>query len=169
MTFRERKGAVGVAGVGFDRHIGSSGCGSNRFIGSDPPLIIFNVDGTVTPIISVGEEVDDVEFEGTRDGIGIVDGPSPGTVDVFVAHEQSTVPFQSARDFEDASVTKWTIDTATNHVLNGDLAISPDLGYLRFCSAAIVGPEHGFSIPVVWANEETNDIVDVPGGCSLRA
>lgn len=136
---------------------------------SDPPLVTLSVPGTVTPIISVGETVDGVMFEGIPDGIGIVDGPTSGTIDVFVTHEQSTVPFAGARDFVDSSVTKWTIGTASNGVLAGAVAISSDNGYLRFCSAAIAGPEHGFSTPVFFANEETNDIVDVPPGAPYGA
>ncbi len=136
---------------------------------SDPALITLNVPGTVTPIISVGEEVDGVMFEGIPDGIGIVDGPSVGTINAFVSHEQSTVPFRDERDFQDASVTKWTIDTATNKVVGAEVAISADNGYLRFCSAAIAGPNEGFSTPVYFANEETNDIVDVPAGAPYGA
>ncbi len=131
---------------------------------ADPALLTLNVPGTVEAIMSVGESVDGVLFEGIPDGIGIVDGPTAGTADVFVAFEQSTVPFRNQRDFEDASVRKFTIDTATNEVLHAELMISADEGYLRFCSAAIAGPNEGFSTPVFFANEETNDIVDVPAG-----
>src|SRR5918994_1276824 len=164
MTFRERKSWSVLVALGLIATLAIPASAQEGFITSDPPLVTLNVDGTVTPIISVGEEVDSVKFEGIPDGIGIVDGPTQGTIDVFVTHEQSTVPFQGARDFQDASVTKWTIDSTTNHVVAGELAISSDLGYLRFCSAAIAGPEEGFSTPVFFANEETNDIVDVPDG-----
>lgn len=136
---------------------------------SDPALITLNVPGTVTPIISVGEEVDGVKFEGLPDGIGIVSGDTPGTADVFVAHEQTTVPFFGSRDFQDASVTSWTVDTASKTVLAADEPISAENGYLRFCSAAIAGPEEGFSSPVFFVNEETNDIVDVAAGAPYGA
>lgn len=139
------------------------------FITSDPPLVTLNVAGDVVPILSVGDIVSDIKFEGIPDGVGIVDGDEPGTVDVFVAHEQTTVPFFGERDFQDASVTQWTIDTATNEVLGASEPISPDNGFLRFCSAAIAGPEHGFSSPVFFANEETNDIVSVPSGAPYGA
>lgn len=138
------------------------------FITADPPLVTLNVGGTVTPILSVGDVVD-VQFEGLPDGVGIVDGESSGTVDVFVAHEQTTVPFFGERDFQDSSVEKWTIDTSSKEVLAGAVAISADNGYIRFCSAAVAGPEHGFSTPVFFANEETNDIIDVPSGAPYGA
>lgn len=139
------------------------------FMTSDDPLIILNVDGEVVPIISVGESVDGTLFEGLPDGLGIVDGPVPGTVDVFVAHEQSTVPFRNERDYQDASVTVWTIETATNKVIAADVMIPASEGFLRFCSAAIAGPDEGFSAPVFFVNEESNDIVDVPAGASYGA
>ncbi len=139
------------------------------FITSDPALVTLNVPGTVTPIISVGEEVDGVKFEGLPDGLGIVDGDSPGTAKVFVAHEQTTVPFFGEHDFQDASVTSWTLDIASKAVLSAAEPISPDDGFIRFCSSAIAGPEHGFSTPVFFANEESNDIVDVPPGAPYGA
>jgi hypothetical protein len=138
-------------------------------ITSDPALLTLNVAGEVTPILSVGEEVDGVKFEGLPDGIGIVDGDAPGTAEVLVAHEQTTVPFFGERDYQAASVTSWTIDTLTKHVLGGSEPISSDNGYLRFCSSAIAGPAEGFSSTVFFANEETNDIVDVPAGAPFGA
>lgn len=136
---------------------------------ADPPLVTLNVPGTVATILDVGDVVDGTMFEGLPDGVGIVSGDSSGTIDVYVAHEQTTVPFFGSRDFQDASVTKWTVDTGTNGVLDGSEPISSDNGYIRFCSAAIAGPEHGFSSPVFFANEETNDIVDVPAGAPYGA
>lgn len=169
MAFRRRKSWSVLVALGLFATLGIPASAQDGFITSDPPLITLNVDGTVTPILSVGEEVDGVKFEGIPDGIGIVDGDSTGTIDVYVSHEQTTVPFFGSRDFQDASVTKWSIDPSTNHVVGGDVAISSDLGYLRFCSAAIAGPEHGFSTPVFFANEETDDIVDVPSGAPYGA
>ncbi|HSM38828.1 MAG TPA: hypothetical protein VK838_05790 [Candidatus Limnocylindrales bacterium] len=136
---------------------------------SDPALITLNVPGIVAPIISVGEVVDGVKFEGLPDGIGIVDGPSAGTATVFVANEQTTVPFFGSRDFSDASVTSWTIDTATGDVIGAAEPLPASAGFLRFCSAAIAGPNEGFSTPVFFVNEETNDIVDVPAGAPYGA
>ena len=57
----------------------------------------------VTAIVSVGESVDGVLFEGIPDGIGLKPGPDKHTVEVFVTHEQSTVPFLGERDFQDSS------------------------------------------------------------------
>ena len=119
---------------------------------------------SVTAIISTGESVDGVLFEGIPDGIGLAPGAEEGTVDVYVSHEQSTVPFRGAADFQDASVTKWTLDTSFASVLAASEPISADNGYLRFCSAFMAGPEEGFSTYTYFANEESNDIIDVPTG-----
>ncbi len=156
--------------------------GGHGFQTGDPALITMAVvGGTVTPIISVGEEVDGVMFEGIPDGVGLVPdddghpeskgrrGQRPATVDVYVAHEQSTVPFRSARDFVDASVTRWTLDTRTGRVLSAEVAISADNGYLRFCSASVATPADGFDTHVFFANEETSDVVPVPAGAPYGA
>ncbi len=124
---------------------------------------------SVTAIISTGESVDSVLFEGLPDGIGIAPGPDEGTVDVYVNHEQSTVPFRNTAEFQDSSVTKWTLDVATASVLAGAEPISADNGYLRFCSAFMAGPAEGFSGYTFFTGEETNDIVDVPAGAPFGA
>lgn len=123
----------------------------------------------VKAIISSGEEpfADDFVFEGIPDGIGIAPGPG-GTADVFVVHEQSTVPFAGRADFQDSSVSKLTLDTtpgaSLGAVLAAEVPIGPENGYLRFCSATMAGPDQGFSRYTFFANEETNDVVDVPSG-----
>ncbi len=243
---------------------GAAVAGSGGFQTSDPALITLNVGGTVMPIISSGEEVDGVTFEGLPDGIGLVptgdkcrddqgkdddddegkddddnddkgkddddnddkgkdkdddddrghrggdkrkgkddakrkgkddgkqarnlsnrnddddddddddgkkrDGCRSNEVDVYVAHEQTTIPFPpagqtgAAADYIDSSVTRWTLDTTTGKVLHAKVAISSDDGFKRFCSAAAAGPNEGFTSFMIFANEETNDIVDVPAG-----
>ncbi|MDH3471535.1 MAG: PhoX family protein, partial [Acidimicrobiia bacterium] len=128
-------------------------------------LITLNVGGgTVTPIIDVGQTHDGLLFEGLPDGIGVRPGPTEGTVDVYVTHEQTTVPFFGSSDFQDASVSKLTLDVATNTINSAEVALGPENGYLRFCSASMAGPAEGFSTYTLFANEETDDIVDVPAG-----
>jgi hypothetical protein len=166
--------------------------GPPGYITGDAPLLAVTGDGEVQPLLSVGDTVDGVMFEGLPDGVGIAptrsnrgrghDHRSPrsrshrgrdrgraDTIDVYVAHEQTTVPFFGARDYTDASVTRWTVDTRTGRIIDADVAVSPDDGFLRFCSAFMAGPEHGFDSHVFFANEETNDIVDVPAGAPYGA
>ena len=127
---------------------------------------------SVLAIISSGEVVDGVQFEGIPDGIGLAPGPTSDTVDVFVAHEQSTVPFRGQADFQDSSVTKLTLSTTgpmAGSVVAAEVAIGPENGYLRFCSASMAGPAEGFSNYTFFVGEETNDIVDVPAGAPYGA
>jgi hypothetical protein len=134
------------------------------FLTPKGPYISLTVPGSVTPIISSGETYHDFLFEGIPDGIGIAPGPTENTVNVFVTHEQTTVPFFGTADFQDASVSKLTLDTETAAVLDASVAIPPEAGYLRFCSAFMAGPEEGFSRYTFFANEEANDVVPVPAG-----
>jgi hypothetical protein len=145
---------------------------SNGFLTPQAPFITLDpgvpAGSTVKAIISVGELVDGVLFEGIPDGIGITDGLEPNTVDVYVSHEQTTVPFFGRADFQDASVSKLTLNTTSGGslgaVLEASVAISPDDGFLRFCSASLAGAAEGFDRPILFANEEANDVVDVPAG-----
>jgi hypothetical protein len=118
----------------------------------------------VKPLISSGDVLGDFVFEGIPDGIGIRPGAAKNTVDVYVAHEQSTVPFRNARDFEDSSVSKLTLETKAGErqgsVLDASVAVPASAGFLRFCSANMAGPAQGLDDYVFFTGEETNDTVD---------
>ncbi len=118
----------------------------------------------VKPLISSGDELGGFLFEGIPDGIGLRPGPTRNTVDVYVAHEQSTVPFQGARDFEDSSISKLTLQTKAGDrqgsVLDASVALPASAGFLRFCSANMAGPEQGLDDYVFFTGEETNDTVN---------
>jgi hypothetical protein len=116
----------------------------------------------VVPILSVGEVVDGELFEGLPDGLGLRPGPYEHTVEVFVTHEQTTIPFFGTRDFQDASVTSWVLSTKSGpgrlaSVLGSDEPLGPEVGFKRFCSASMAGPAEGFSDYTFFANEEAND------------
>jgi hypothetical protein len=117
----------------------------------------------VKAIISSGEIV----------GIGISPGSAPGTVDVYVAHEETTVPFFGTASFQDASVSKLTLNTSSGSMMGAveelSVAVSPDDGYLRFCSATLAGAAEGFAQPMFFAGEETNDVVELPAGAPYGA
>lgn len=123
--------------------------------------------GQVVPLINSGDAYHGVTFEGIPDGIGVI--PGDGTVDLYVAHEQSHVPFGGFADFQDSSVSRVTVDVEAKQVTDLGVALSPDLGYLRFCSAFMAGPDHGFADYTFFVNEESNDIVDVPAGAPYGA
>ena len=119
----------------------------------------------VKGIINSGDTLGNFTFTGLPDGIGIAPADD-GNVNVFVSHEETRVPFRDAADFQDASVSKLTLDTETGAVLGASVVIPASEGFLRFCSGSIAGPREGFSSYTYFANEETNDIVDVPAGVS---
>jgi hypothetical protein len=146
--------------------------GQDAFITLEPGL---PNGATVVPILSVGDEVDGVPFEGLPDGIGIRPGQDKHTVEVFVAHEQTTVPFFGTADFQDASVTSWVLSTKNGpgrwaSVLGSGEPIGPEAGFLRFCSASMAGPNEGLSTYVFFTGEETNDAgLAVPEGAPYEA
>jgi hypothetical protein len=118
---------------------------------------------SLRPLISVGDVYQGVLFEGIPDGIGLAPGPK-NTVEVFVTHEQSHVPFLGAADFEDASVTRWTMRTGPPQIVDAAVALPSSAGFIRFCSAFMAGPAEGFDRYVFFANEESDDDIAVPPG-----
>lgn len=133
-----------------------------------PAYINLTGAGTLIPIITVGDsDFHGVTFQGIPDGIGVRPGPTSDTVDVFVNHEETTVPFFGTADFQDASVTKWTLSTASSTegvIVGAEVAIPSSDGFLRFCSASMAGPAEGFSTYTFFTGEETNDVVPVSPG-----
>ena len=125
------------------------------FITLDPGL---PSGASVTPIISSGDEIGDFLFEGLPDGIGIRPGEARNTVDVYVAHENTSIPFFGTRDFQDASVSRLTLNTRgpnRGSVVSADVALGPEEGFLRFCSASMAGPAEGLDDYVFFTGEET--------------
>ena len=146
-----------------------------------PPMLSLGPDApagsNVKAIISSGDMLGTFEFEGIPDGIGLIDNGT--SVDVFVTHEQSRVPFPVAvapnppitngvaglRDFVDSSISKLTINNG-GKVVAASVALSPAEGFIRFCSAFMAGPAEGFDDYVFFANEESDDDLAVPAGAT---
>jgi hypothetical protein len=142
------------------------------FFTSVPAMLTATVaDGYVVPIISVGDVLrDGYRYEAIPDGIGITSNGN-GTVNVFVAHETSLVPFPYTvtgttatgfSDFDNAQVSKLKLHQASGGVLSGEIVLDSSANYQRFCSAFIAGPEHGFKHPIFFGNEEATDFVSPP-------
>ncbi len=151
--------------------VAGAGPGTDGFLTEEDPFITMAVPGNVKAIISSGEEIGSFLFEGLPDGIGVRPGAEKHTVDVYVVHENTTVPFFGSRDFQDASVSRLTLTTKGGKnqgaVLSADVPLGPEAGFLRFCSASIAGPAEGFSDYTLFANEETNDAgLAVPTGAT---
>jgi hypothetical protein len=138
---------------------------SSGYLTDDAPMVTLDAGlpagASVKAIISSGEQIDGFTFEGLPDGIGIRPGEDKHTVDVYVAHEQTTVPFRNARDFQDASVSRLTLDTKAGpgqgSVLDASVPLGPEAGFLRFCSASMGTPEQGLDDYVFFTGEEAND------------
>jgi len=148
---------------------GSAKPPSNGFLTDEDPFITLDPGlpggASVKAIISTGDtggELGSFLFEGIPDGIGIRPGAEKKTVDVYVSHEQTTIPFFGSRDFQDASVSRLTLTTNgpnRGSVVSADVALGPDEGFLRLCSASMAGPAEGLDDYVFFTGEEATDVV----------
>lgn len=126
---------------------------------------------SIQPIISVGDTLaDGYRYESIADGIAFTPNGN-GTVDVFVTHETSLVPFPytvtgttatGLSDFNNAQVSRLKLHQNSGGVLSGEIVLDSSMNYQRFCSTFIAGPEHGFQHPILFANEEATDLVSLP-------
>ena len=147
--------------------------GSPGFLTSQSAMLTSPVVGSsVLPIITVGETLPNgYRFEAIPDGIGVTPN-GKGTVDVFVAHETSLVPFPFTgnvgtctattcfSDFDNSQVSKLKLHQNSAGVMAGELAITSASNYQRFCSAYLT--EDGFTHPIFFANEEATDFISPP-------
>jgi len=151
--------------------------------------LVPGVAGDVTALINSGQTFDGVTFEGIPDGIGIVpvggrgrdhdddddDNDRDGRrrnareIDMYVAFEQSHVPFSGFADFEDSSVQRARLNIDTMQITQLEEVLPPSAGFIRFCSAFMAGPEHGFKDYTFLLGEESDDIVHVPAGAPYGA
>jgi hypothetical protein len=138
--------------------------------------------GQTIALINSGQIFDDETFEGIPDGIGLVPvaggragrvaqgGPrGPQYVDIYVNFEQSHVPFQFFADFEDSSVQRARLNLETKRIVELEEVLPPSAGFIRFCSAFMAGPEHGFAHYTMLLNEESNDQLVIPPGAPYGA
>ena len=124
----------------------------------------------VEPLITVGEYLrNGYRFESIPDGIALkVTGER--TVDVYVNHETSTVPFPfdpatgvGFNDFTNAMLSKLTLHRRSGSVLAGTYVVPSEANYHRFCSNFLAGEEHGFDREIIFLNEEATDFVNRTG------
>jgi len=143
---------------------------SGGYLTSSDPLIVLDAsvaNGRVIPIIDSGDALGSFVFEGLPDGIGLTRGHDRKTVDVYVGHEQSTVPFNNAADHQDSSISRLTLSTSSwnlGAVKDAEVVLGPEEGFIRFCSAFMATRDDGFRHPTFFTGEESNDILTVPAG-----
>lgn len=142
---------------------------------STPAMLTTPVAGaSVKPIISVGDTLaNGYRFEAIPDGLALLPN-GKGTIDVFVNHETSLVPFpytgniatctgaNCLSDFDNSQVSRIRLHQKSAGVLSGELAIPSDANYQRFCSSFMATNEHGFRRPILLTNEEATDFVSPP-------
>ena len=124
----------------------------------------------ITPLLTVGDTLPSgYRFEAIPDGIA-VDRRKHGRVDLYVNHETSKVPFpyvtaaptaaNGENDFDNAQLSKLTLDGRSAKVLKGSFAIASSAGYQRFCSNFLATSREGFERDILFTNEETPDYVN---------
>jgi hypothetical protein len=139
----------------------AAGDNDSGFHTSTPAMLTPLAPGSsVKPIISVGDTLRGYTFESIPDGISFTRN-GRGTMDVYVNHETSLVPFPASRsDFTNAMVSKLRLNQHSAGVLRGEFAIPSEPGnYQRFCSNFLVGPAQGFDRELLLTNEEARDVV----------
>ena len=120
---------------------------------------------TIIPLINSGDVFNGTTFEGIPDGLGIMPvANGKKQVDVFVNFEQSHVPFGLFADHEDSSVQRARLDLATHQIVGLETMLPASAGFIRFCSANMVGPDQGFPDYTFLTNEESNDFLPVLAG-----
>jgi len=112
-------------------------------------------------------------FESIPDGISLRPH-GHGTVDLYVNHETSTVPFpytfnrttgtgSGFNDFTNALVSQLRLQQQSGGVLSGSYAITSDQNFQRFCSNFLATEAQGFDRPMLLTNEEGIDWVNRSG------
>jgi hypothetical protein len=144
--------------------------------------MLFGIPGRawVDPIITVGEKVGlNYMFDAIPDGISVRAGVT-GTVQVFVNHETSTVPFpyaptvaateaNSQNDFTNSKLSRLIIDRDRATIRAATTVIRASQGYHRFCSNFLATAAQGFNRELLFTNEEAVDWVKRSGSPSWPA
>jgi hypothetical protein len=123
----------------------------------------------VTPLMTVGDTLKSgYRFEAIPDGISVRTRGNKH-VDLYVNHETSKVPFpynsttptaaNGENDFDNAQVSRLTLNRWSAGVKRGSFAIDSSEGYQRFCSNFLAGWREGFDREIFFTNEETPDYV----------
>ena len=162
--------AAGPTGAlaGDDGHRGHKRHG---FRTAQPPMLAAVKAGVrITPLLTVGDTLaNGYRFEAIPDGIAVAKRKH-GRVDLYVNHETAKVPFpyvtagptaaNGENDFDNAQVSKLTLDRRSARVLKGSFAIDSSAGYQRFCSNFLATSKQGFERDIFFTNEETPDYVN---------
>ncbi|MEO6351300.1 MAG: hypothetical protein ABIP53_11675 [Candidatus Limnocylindrales bacterium] len=128
------------------------------------------VGGTVDPLVTVGETLGSIMFEAIPDGISVIKR-RPGSIDLLINHETSTVPFpynlppsaSNLNDFKDSLVSNLRLKISNRHIIKARYVINDGQNFHRFCSNFLAGPAQGFDRKILLTNEEGTDWVNKDG------
>ena len=149
----------------------SGGPNAPGFKTSTPAMLTGATGVSVEPLITVGDTLPGgYRFESIPDGIAVGKTNGNGTVDIFVNHETSLVPFPlpaptvaGRADFVNSIVSKLRLHQTSAGILKGDYVIPSSANYQRFCSNFLASKEHGFERDILFTNEEARDHVNRTG------
>jgi hypothetical protein len=147
----------------------SAGNTFSPFKTSQPPMLT-NLVGTTEPIITVGDKLGNYMFEAIPDGIAPL-ARNNATLDLFVNHETSTVPFpysnppsaNNLNDFTDSLVSVLRVRRSDRYVIRARYVIHHGNNFHRLCSNYIARGVHGFDRPILLTSEEGTDWVNKAG------
>src|SRR5215204_4062392 len=148
-----------VGGLATVLAAGAASKGSPGFKTAEGPMLDGVAGSSYEPIISVGDTLNGgYMFESIPDGISFSKN-GQGTVDVFVNHETSTVPFPFTastgigfNDFTNAMVSELRLSQNGGGVLRGRYAIPSEANFQRFCSNFLATAEQGFDRELLFTN-----------------
>ena len=149
----------------------TAGGNNSGFKTAVPPMLTGATGVSVEALVSVGDTLPGgYTFEAIPDGISIGRTNGKGTVDIYVNHETSAVPFPlpsasvaGRADFTNSIVSKLRLSQHSAGLLKGDQVIPSSANYQRFCSNFLVSKEHGFERDLLLTNEEARDYVNRTG------
>ena len=162
--------AVAVAVTATGTAAAEAGANKSGFRTAEPSMLAPVMAGvTTTPLLTVGDPLSSgYRFESIPDGIA-VRTKGRGRADLYVNHETGKVPFpytpanptaaNGENDFENAQVSKLSLNQHSAGVLHGEIVISSSEGYQRFCSNYLATAKEGFDRDIFFTNEETPDYV----------
>lgn len=160
--------ATAAAAAPGGRDAGIASDGPPGFLTSAAPMLrTYRSLERVKPLLTVGDTLPNgYRFEAIPDGIAI-DPTDSRLFDVYVNHETSTVPFPlattgSLTDFDNAQLSHLVLRRGTGRITDGAIVIPSSANFLRFCSNFYAGRAEGFDRPLLFTNEETNDILNLP-------
>jgi secreted PhoX family phosphatase len=130
-------------------------------------------DVTFSPIMTTGDRLaGGYEFASIPDGIAVREG-GRGQAELFVNHETSRAPFpfnptnptaaNGENDFDNAQVSRLSVDRRTGAVLAGSFAVPSSDNYQRFCSSTLIGRRVGSDRELLLTNEEAVEWVNRSG------